>query len=99
MTMTQLPAGRRGGLAAKLARWVFAPVLVGALVIFTGSKTDWPTWFVCALGGTLVAVLGWWIARRQGGLLGPHFFFDLIRLARRSRTRDLRVLYGLVLLV
>ena len=31
-------------------------------------------------------------------MLGPHFYYDLIRLARRSRTRDLRILYGLALL-
>jgi ABC-type transport system involved in multi-copper enzyme maturation permease subunit len=31
------------------------------------------------------------------GLFGPHFFYDLIRLARRSRTRDLRMIYGVVL--
>ncbi|HWY86331.1 MAG TPA: ABC transporter permease subunit [Gemmataceae bacterium] len=31
--------------------------------------------------------------------MGPHFFYDLIRLARRSRTRDLRMLYGMALLL
>ncbi len=38
------------------------------------------------------------MARLIVGLLGPHFFYDLVRLARCSRTRDLRILYGLALL-
>lgn len=30
---------------------------------------------------------------REAKLLGPHFFFDIIRLARGKRVRDLRMLY------
>ena len=37
--------------------------------------------------------------RREWRLLGPHFFFDLIRLARGKRVRDLRMLYTFGMLV
>jgi len=74
-------------------------VLLITAVLLVGIKTDWPTWYWIALGTMSLAAIGWWIAARQGGLLGPHFFYDLIRLARRSRTRDMRMLYLLALLI
>lgn len=36
---------------------------------------------------------------REWKLLGPHFFFDLVRLARGRRVRDLRVLYTIGMLI
>ncbi len=36
---------------------------------------------------------------REWKLLGPHFFFDLIRLARGRRVRDLRMLYTFGMLI
>src|SRR5689334_11861244 len=74
-------------------------LLLVALACFFGIKNDWPAWYVGALIVAGAAMLSWHIARRQGSLLGPHFFYDLVRLARRSRTRDLRMLYGMALLL
>ncbi|MCI0637582.1 MAG: ABC transporter permease subunit [Gemmataceae bacterium] len=52
---------------------------------------------------TIVSALAivWLLALRQKqlGLLGPHFFFDTIRLARKGRTVLLRIAYLLILLV
>ncbi|MCI0681312.1 MAG: ABC transporter permease subunit [Gemmataceae bacterium] len=36
---------------------------------------------------------------REWKLLGPHFFFDIIRLARSKRVRDLRMLYTFGMLI
>ena len=36
---------------------------------------------------------------REWKLLGPHFFFDLVRLARGRRVRDLRMLYTFGMLI
>jgi ABC-type transport system involved in multi-copper enzyme maturation permease subunit len=90
--------GARTSLAGKLARAAFVALGGLAVVVLAGMKLGWPSWYGAGLGVALTALAGWRIARRQGGLLGPHFFYDLVRLARRSRTRDLRVLYGLALL-
>src|SRR5437588_151950 len=81
--------------------WICGSIVgtVLAAVALIGVLTDWPAWYVLTMGTSVVAALGWWIAKHQGGLLGPHFFYDLVRLARRSRTRDLRVLYGMALLL
>lgn len=38
-------------------------------------------------------------APREWKLLGPHFFFDIIRLARGKRVRDLRMLYTFGMLI
>src|SRR5687768_4012159 len=36
---------------------------------------------------------------REWKFLGPHFFFDIVRLARGKRVRDLRMLYTFGMLI
>jgi ABC-type transport system involved in multi-copper enzyme maturation permease subunit len=80
-------------------RAVIAWLLLAVGTVLVGIKTSWPSWFLGTLFlGLFLGVIRW-IARRQGGFFGPHFFYDLIRLARRSRTRDVRILYGVALLL
>ncbi|MBI3411350.1 MAG: ABC transporter permease subunit [Planctomycetes bacterium] len=71
--------------------------VLGAGTIF-GSHLDWPFWYAITLVIGVFFLAGLYV-KSWGGLLGPHFYFDLIRLARRSRTRDVRVLYAFGLLV
>jgi ABC-type transport system involved in multi-copper enzyme maturation permease subunit len=85
--------GARTSLSFRLARGALVLVAYVALAWFCGARTGWPEWYVVGLATVTIVAAGWSIARRQGGLLGPHYFYDLIRLARRSRTRDLRMLY------
>src|SRR5438105_76227 len=88
----------RKGLNRILTRGSIAGVVLVAVAL-VGVKPDWPAWYLLGLVLSILVALGWRIAKHQGGLLGPHFFYDLVRLARRSRTRDLRVLYGMALLL
>src|SRR5438552_2816566 len=86
-------------LLARLIRWAVGMIILLTALVLAGSRTGWPTWYFATLGLAVLSLVGYSIAKRQGGLLGPHYFYDLIRLARRSRTRDLRMLYGLALLL
>ena len=48
----------------------------------------------------LLAIGVWWRWHRDGyHLVGPHFFSDVVRLARRGRSTLLRCTYALVLLL
>lgn len=76
---------------------VFALLILVAGVMF-GFRIDWPFWYGITFVIGIFFLAGIYV-KRWGGLLGPHFFFDLVRLARRSRTRDVRVLYAFGLLV
>src|SRR5262245_11344806 len=87
-------------------RWVLLVlrlVIVGILFlgvgVLVGNRLDWPGWYTMLLVGLGVLTIGWWVAKGRGSWIGPHFFFDLIRLARRARTRDVRMLYGGALLL
>jgi ABC-type transport system involved in multi-copper enzyme maturation permease subunit len=51
------------------------------------------------LAWALAALLLWIVRRRTGSLVGPLFFYDVVRLARRGRGTALRFVYGLALLV
>jgi ABC-type transport system involved in multi-copper enzyme maturation permease subunit len=51
------------------------------------------------LAWALAALLLWIVRRRIGSLVGPLFFYDVVRLARRGRGTALRFVYGLALLV
>lgn len=90
--------------SASLPAWLkilfqsLAFVLLLTFGILIGNREGWPVWYLLILLGGVFALTGWTI-KSWGGLLGPHFPFDLIRLARRSRTRDVRVLYAFGLLV
>jgi ABC-type transport system involved in multi-copper enzyme maturation permease subunit len=54
-----------------------------------------PVVLVCSLAALLV----WAVRRRTGPLVGPLFFYDVVRLARRRRGTALRFVYGLALLL
>ncbi|MCI0377617.1 MAG: ABC transporter permease subunit [Gemmataceae bacterium] len=71
------------GLAA-----LAAPLVWGA---------DWPAAATIALALAVVWLLE--LRRKHLGLLGPHFSYDTIRLARKGRTILVRILYLLVLLL
>ena len=61
---------------------------------------DWPLWTLAVfVPAALVAVQ--LIVRRHGGwrLIGPHFYYDLVRLARRGRSTAVRVAYLVTLLL
>lgn len=59
-----------------------------------------PPWAILGLAALPIFLVGVWIQRRGGlGLVGPHFFYDLIRLGRRARTWDVRVLFTVGLLI
>ncbi len=59
-----------------------------------------PSWFAPAVVPLVLALQLLRAARRRpdAGLLGPLFFSDLVRLARRGRGRAVRCLYALLLL-
>src|SRR5262245_51810455 len=58
------------------------------------------SWFVGLLAAAAFIALQV-IVYRHGGwqLLGPHFYYDVVRLARRGRSTALRVVYILAMLV
>src|SRR5438128_3687512 len=87
------PAAARDPLAA-LRNLLLLTLFVGApFLLATGRKAE----AVGLIG--LVAAGGCWITRRRGEhLLGPHFYFDLVRLARHKGLIRLRIAYALVLL-
>lgn len=91
------PASKPASTSERLAgvRDLLLVVLVVGVpfLLATGRKVE-------ALGLILLVVLGgWWITRRRGEhLLGPHFYFDLVRLARHKGLIRVRMLYALVLL-
>lgn len=88
----------RLGVWTRICLQITGFVIVAGVGVILGVVLDWPIWYVVALAGAAWGLLFWYV-KSWGGLLGPHFFFDLIRLARRPRTRDIRVLYALGLLV
>src|SRR4051794_34895298 len=59
-----------------------------------------PSWFVPALVPLVLAGHLLAAARRpsDAGLLGPLFFYEVVRLARRGRSTSLRCIYALALL-
>jgi ABC-type transport system involved in multi-copper enzyme maturation permease subunit len=80
------------------AHWTLLLLLSPFLLLLAGcAGVSWPVIVVAGL-----AELGFlfWRAERRGGLqmIGPLFFYDLVRLARRGRTTLLRCVYALFLL-
>lgn len=88
--------GRR--LFWKITRWTVGLGVVTAVLLFVGIKSGGAEWFWWGLAGLAAVALGLWL-RRRGGFFGPHFFYDLVRLARRARSRDVRMLYGIAMLI
>jgi ABC-type transport system involved in multi-copper enzyme maturation permease subunit len=68
-------------------------------ILVLATIASWIPWSirVALIGGTAVLIIS--AAVRDGGyrLVGPLFWFDLARLARRGRTALLRVTYALLL--
>lgn len=58
-------------------------------------------WYVSVGLLTFALILVGALLNQRGGtgLVGPHFFYDLVRLGRRARTWDTRVIYAVLLLV
>jgi ABC-type transport system involved in multi-copper enzyme maturation permease subunit len=88
---------------ARTVRLQFATGALLALAVAGGlaGGLSSPSWFVPAL---VPLVLAWHLlaaSRRpsDAGLLGPLFFYDVVRLARRGRSTLLRCVYALALLV
>jgi ABC-type transport system involved in multi-copper enzyme maturation permease subunit len=75
---------------------VFVALALWAVLAFV---SDCPSWVVGILILSALLALQWEVARRGGWrLIGPHAYFDLIRMARKGRTVLFRVLFLLVLL-
>ncbi|HMC67199.1 MAG TPA: hypothetical protein VKI65_19845, partial [Gemmataceae bacterium] len=95
--ITKLPKARRRLALPYLNRneLIAASSLAAALAFVLAVAAPWP--FPAALV-LAASVLGVAVTRRHGLLLvGPLFFFDLVRLARRGRSTLLRCVYALVL--
>lgn len=76
------------GLIVALALWAVLAYLVA-----------WPGWIAAALLLVALLVLHWAVVRGGGWrLLGPHLYFDMIRIARKGRAVLFRVLFLLVLI-
>jgi ABC-type Na+ efflux pump permease subunit len=71
-------------------------LLAAGLIVAGASIAPWPT--VLALVLTEVGLAVWLARRHRVPLIGPLFFHDLVRLARRGRGTQLRCLYALALL-
>ena len=71
-----------------------APILA---LIFVGRDDSW---FAGVLAGIAFVALQV-VVYRHGGwqLLGPHFYYDVVRLARRGRSTALRVVYILAMFI
>ncbi|MCI0377618.1 MAG: ABC transporter permease subunit [Gemmataceae bacterium] len=82
----------------RLWRWAIVLTVGLATFIAAGVASRWSQWFWWGLALAGIVFMGLTV-RTWGSVLGPHFFYDLIRLARRSRTRDIRMLYGVALLL
>jgi ABC-type transport system involved in multi-copper enzyme maturation permease subunit len=89
----------RGGIIRPSFSWRTRAALLATAVLFT-TVASWTPWSIRAalIGGGAVLFIS--VAVREGGfrLVGPLFWFDLARLARRGRTALLRVSYALLLL-
>jgi ABC-type transport system involved in multi-copper enzyme maturation permease subunit len=85
----------RGKVARRLGAlilWLSLVALVAGTVWFALGR---PLLFVLVGLELLIAA---WVLRPAGvHYLGPHFYYDLIRLARRGHNTPLRILYGLLL--
>src|SRR5262245_22283750 len=74
---------------------IAATVLIPVLV----AVRDAPVWVLAIACGPLLLVLQWNLRPRDGWhVLGPHFYYDLIRMARKGRTLLFRVLFLLAML-
>src|SRR3954469_24746926 len=87
-------ASRQRSAVLVSAVTTMALLLIGASMLLA----PWPVMLALAL--TMLALVAW-LLRRSGPveLVGPLFFYDLVRLARRGRSTLVRCLYGLLLLV
>jgi ABC-type transport system involved in multi-copper enzyme maturation permease subunit len=75
-----------------------AAIFIVPLVLIGGmSRAPQPV--LAALVAAEVALVGWALRRRHLALVGPLFFYDVVRLARRGRSTLLRCTYALLLLM
>jgi len=85
-------------------RALLAPRSIFLLLLLLSPLFTWifgAPWYASV--GLLVLALilvGALLNKRGGtGIVGPHFYYDLVRLGRRARTWDTRVIYSVLLLV
>lgn len=108
--MDQVFAGRTGTFGAAIMRRLSALrkstfvdaaaglTLAAALLLAWSARASWAIWATLLAIGLVGLVWGWRYGRGWH-ILGPLFFYDLARLARRGRTTVLRCAYALLLLV
>ena len=87
-----------------LQRPIWLEATAGALWLAAAAGLVWlgdplPVWERTILWAILAVGLGIILRRFWAWLLGPLFFYDLIRTARRNRLIPVRTLYGIALLV
>lgn len=97
-------AAGRPAFWGPLLRGLVRPGLLILYVLIAAPFAAWafgaPLWTILGLAALPFLHLCILIQRRGGlGLVGPHFFYDLIRLGRRARTWDVRVLFTVGLLI
>src|SRR5258706_491839 len=94
-----LPEQPRGLFSGWTVReFIFLGVLWVAPLVAIAFQAQWYVWAGLYLAAAVTTTA---IVQRHGGLelLGPHFFYDLLRLGRRGRSWDIRVIYAIFLLV
>lgn len=87
----QCPRRSRSGFE----RAALAVLLLTGLALLLTALTG--TWVLLLLVPPCGAALLWTVRFYRIGVVGPLFYYDLIRLARRGRSTLLRTTYGLVL--
>jgi ABC-type transport system involved in multi-copper enzyme maturation permease subunit len=96
--------GRRAWSAwTKLSRWELAVIaMISTLlpVVALAPSTSTLGWVSGIIAVTWLVAVNI-IVHRHGGwhLLGPHFYYDVVRLARRGRSTVMRVIYVIALFI
>lgn len=88
----------------RLKSWPWLRIAAAALLVLAVALsvanpfTSGVGWIAAGLAFVASIVLSY-VVHRHGGwhLLGPHFYYDVVRLARRGRSTALRVVYILAL--
>src|SRR5205823_4696199 len=73
--------------------WLAANGLAVAVLAYVGA----PVALVCIVAAPFPALAAWWLCRRAPSLVGPLFFCETVRFARRGRSILLRTTYALFL--
>ncbi len=81
------------------ARWDYALLAIAVVLPVLGVIADQPVALTVALAMPALVALQWFVSRRGGWrLIGPHSYYDLIRMSRKGRGILLRSLFLLALL-